>query len=365
MQMEPPLRRSSTTAVALLLNAIPSAAQQDSPSAALPAQPADQAITLSWTPIAAVARYELWSWNSNDDLQQLGGDNLTAAAYTHTGLTLGAAYYYQIRAIDADGQVGVWSQRISVSLPSALAPPARTASASESAVVLSWNAVPGAARYELWIWWRDDTGWQKLGGDYLTADAYTHAGIIPGVTCYYQARAVNADGVTGPWSQQVSAEPSQVPPTGAASTPASSPSPAPSASPTLSTESSPASTPTATPLVPLMTHSLLVTGDAPPVLVAQATTSSTTSGSPRQSRRPQPTLRPPPHRNYRTAPRPRAGALRVPPPPTIPYNPYAPIAAVIRITANHPNPIRPQFRHPRRPTDPQPSRQRRRPPNHS
>lgn len=332
MQMEPPLRRSSTTAVALLLNAIPSAAQQDSPSAALPApglpaQPADQAITLSWTPIAAVARYELWSWNSNDDWQQLGGDNLTAAAYTHTGLTLGAAYYYQIRAIDADGQVGVWSQRISVSLPSALAPPALTASASESAVVLSWKAVPGAARYELWIWWRDDTGWQKLGGDYLTADAYTHAGIIPGVTCYYQARAVNAAGVTGPWSQQVSAEPSQVPPTGAASTPASSPSPAPSASPTLSTESSPASTPTATPLVPLMTHSLLVTGDAPPVLVAQATKSSTTSGSPRQSRRPQPTLRPPPHR----APSPRRGAPR----PASPNNPLQPLRPHRRRNTNH------------------------------
>ena len=285
--MGPPPRRPSTTAgalllavLALLLNAIPSAAQQIPPSGALPApeltaQPADQAITLSWTPIAGAARYELWTWWRDDTgWQQLGGDNLTAAAYTHNGLTPGAAYYYQIRAIDAGGQVGLWSQRISVSLPTNLAAPALTASASESAVELSWDAVPGAARYELWTWWRDDTGWQQLGGDNLTAAAYTHAKIAPGVTYYYQARAVNAAGVAGPWSRQLSAVPTQQPPTGAASTPASSPSPAPSATPTQSTAPAPAATPTATPtatpLVPLMTHSLLVTGDAPPVLVAQA-----------------------------------------------------------------------------------------------
>ncbi len=276
--MPRPSLRASATAAALLLALLAilllqrTAAAQQSPLPApeLTAQPADQAITLSWTPIAGAARYELWTWNSTDEWQQLGGDNLTAAAYTHTGLTPGAAYYYQIRAIHAGGQVGVWSQRISLSLPTNLAAPALTANASESAVELSWDAVPGAARYELWTWWRDDTGWLQLGGDNLTAAAYTHAGLAPGVTYYYQARAVNAAGVAGPWSQQLSAVPTQQPPTGAASTPASSPSPAPSATPTQSTAPAPAATPTATPLVPLMTHSLLVTGDAPPVLVAQA-----------------------------------------------------------------------------------------------
>ena len=68
--MAPSPRRARATVAALLLAVIaillltnPSAAQETSPSAALlapelTAQPADRAISLTWTPIAAAARYE-------------------------------------------------------------------------------------------------------------------------------------------------------------------------------------------------------------------------------------------------------------------------------------------------------------------
>jgi len=45
-----------------------------------------------------------------------------------------------------------------------LAAPALTAQATASGVVLSWEGVAGAVRYELLTWWANDPGWQALGG---------------------------------------------------------------------------------------------------------------------------------------------------------------------------------------------------------
>ena len=234
---------------------------------------------LTWSTVPGAVRYELWTWwDTETGWQQLGGDDLTATSYSHTGLAAGTAYYYQMRAVNDAGEVGVWSHQVSVSLPGDLAAPALTASASASAVDLSWNAVAGAYRYELWTWWDETTGWQQLGGDNLTDAGFSHTGLIAGLTYYYQIRAVNAAGVASPWSQQVSLTVTEDQSSAQTPTPTSAPSPiststtAPTATPTATPTALPAQAPTATPtpLVPLSSHSLSVTGLSAPVLYAQA-----------------------------------------------------------------------------------------------
>ena len=54
--------------------------------------------------MAGAVRYELWVWDSVNEWQQLGGDNLSGTAYTHTGVTAGTTYYYAIRAVNAGGR---------------------------------------------------------------------------------------------------------------------------------------------------------------------------------------------------------------------------------------------------------------------
>ena len=83
-----------------------------------------------------------------------------------------------------------------------LAAPELTARTVAGAVELSWNAVPGAARYELSTWWASDPGWQPLGGDSLTGTAYTHTDVAAGTTYYYAIRAVNAAGDTSDWLEE-------------------------------------------------------------------------------------------------------------------------------------------------------------------
>ncbi len=59
-----------------------------------------------------------------------------------------------------------------------LSAPGLTLDASEDAIELSWTAVIGAKRYELWVWTSAD-GWQQIGGDNLNE---THTDVAVGTT---------------------------------------------------------------------------------------------------------------------------------------------------------------------------------------
>ena len=85
-----------------------------------------------------------------------------------------------------------------------LSVPALTAEAAGSVVELSWTAVGGAVRFELWVWDRVNE-WQQHGGDNLSGTAYTHSDLTAGTKYYYTIRAVNAGGETSDWAPYPSA----------------------------------------------------------------------------------------------------------------------------------------------------------------
>ena len=198
---------------------------------ALTAEAGESAVGLSWGAVQGAERYEPWVWTSADGWQQIGEDDLTGTTYSHVGLTAGTTYYYTVRAVNAAGETGPWSEYASVTFEPSLAAPTLTAQSGEGAVELSWGTVQGAERYELWAWTSAD-GWQQIGGDNLTGTTYSHVGLTAGTTYYYTVRAVNAASETSAWSEYVSATPQQVqPPQDLQYTP--TPTPTPNAGPTL------------------------------------------------------------------------------------------------------------------------------------
>ncbi len=70
----------------------------------------DSQVDLSWNGISGAVRYELWAWENVDGWQPIGGDNLTGTSHQHTGLSAGDSFYYAVRAVDAQGNTGPWSQ---------------------------------------------------------------------------------------------------------------------------------------------------------------------------------------------------------------------------------------------------------------
>ena len=213
------------------------------------------AIELNWAEVAGADRYELMTWWAEDPGWQGVGGSLRGTSYTHRGLTPGRTYYYAIRAIDANGVEGAWTDKpyphATVPEPSThtptptptpagptptptptpasagptptLAPagptptptptptanetgtlPAPTLSATyagATTIKLVWSEVPGADWYELWTWWDSDPGWQ-LVDDRLQGASYSHRGLTPGRAYHYAIRAINASGVEGAWTPE-------------------------------------------------------------------------------------------------------------------------------------------------------------------
>ena len=252
-------------------------------------------VSLSWNTVSGAVRYELWVWWDSDvDWQRLDGGGLTGTSFTHSVLSEGTTYHYAVRAIDATGTAGAWSEYANVTVPEALmatstptstptatpesppastptptptasnlSAPALTAKAGDSVVELTWTPVTGAVRYELWVWRDSASGWQRLDDGSLTGISFTHRGVSPGTTYFYAVQAVSAGGELGEWSQFANASAGQAPI--ATHTPTASTQTVATATPT--STATLAATPTATPSV---AGSVL----SKPVLTAEAAASS-------------------------------------------------------------------------------------------
>ena len=160
--------------------------------------------TLKWDKVAGAAKYEVYRARSKD------GDYIKYSTQTSTGytnsayLTSGSMYYYKVRALDANGTAGPWSDVVAVTCRLGLTAPSVTGgNDSQGRPTLKWNAVTGAAKYEVYRA-------RSLNGDYIkystvTGTSYTNTSYIEnGTTYYYKVRALDANGTAGAWSSVVS-----------------------------------------------------------------------------------------------------------------------------------------------------------------
>ena len=160
--------------------------------------------TLKWDKVAGAAKYEVYRARS------LNGDyikysTVTGTSYTNSSyIENGNTYYYKVRALDANGTAGPWSDVVAVTCRLGLTAPTVTGgNDSQGRPTLKWKAVTGAAKYEVYRA-------RSLNGDYIkystvTGTSYTNISYIEnGNTYYYKVRALDANGTAGAWSSIVS-----------------------------------------------------------------------------------------------------------------------------------------------------------------
>ena len=196
------------------------------------------AVELSWTAVSEAASYDLRAWWAGaDGWQRIDGDRLTTVSFAHRDVAAGTKYFYIVAGVDSGGRRGPWSAQVEVAVPSTDVPtstptssqtptvtatatpgagtptptpswtatasapstPTLTAKASAHGIILIWQAVPNAVRYELLTWWAKDPGWQPIGGDSLTSTSYTHTTVTGGTNYFYTFRAVYASGEASGW----------------------------------------------------------------------------------------------------------------------------------------------------------------------
>ena len=160
--------------------------------------------TLKWDKVAGAAKYEVYrSYSQNGNYSKYSTQ--TSTGYTNSSyLTSGSTYYYKVRALDANGTAGAWSDVVAVTCRLGLSAPTVTGgNDSQGRPTLKWNAVTGAAKYEVYRA-------RSKNGDYIkystvTGTSYTNTSYIEnGNTYYYKVRALKSDGTAGAWSSVVS-----------------------------------------------------------------------------------------------------------------------------------------------------------------
>ncbi len=167
-------------------------------------------IKVTWSAVTGASGYVVYRATSSTGTYASVG-TATSTSFTNTSIATGITYYYKVRAYRLVGSTKVYSSysaaaytTTGIGYPTTI----RAARASSSSIKVTWSAVSGATRYELW---RSTSS----GGTYtlvaVTASLYyTNGNLTTGRTYYYKVRAYHLEGTTkvyGPWSKVVYAKP--------------------------------------------------------------------------------------------------------------------------------------------------------------
>jgi len=159
--------------------------------------------TLAWQPVSGASSYNLYYTRGSSVTITTGAKvSGVSSPYTVSPLGFGTEYAFILTAVTAAGESApspVATATPAIPAPAGLAVGAATSSSMD----VSWNAVSGAAGYELY---RDTSA----TGSFTTlayngvSTAATVGGLSPATTYYFKARAFDSSGTTASWSSVVS-----------------------------------------------------------------------------------------------------------------------------------------------------------------
>ena len=159
--------------------------------------------TLTWKVVTGAAKYEVYRAR-NKDGDYIKYSTVTGTSYTNTSyIENGNTYYYKVRALKSDGTAGAWSSVVSVTYKQTLSAPAVTGgNDAQGRPTLTWKAVSGAAKYEVYRARSKDGDYIKYST--VTGTSYTNTSYLAnGTTYYYKVRALKANGTASAYSSVV------------------------------------------------------------------------------------------------------------------------------------------------------------------
>ena len=191
-------------------NQYPVSATDFDPNAPLP--PAAPTVTmtysdsgkpkLTWNAVSGATSYRVFRSESRGSGYSLLGTT-TATSYVNTGAAVGKTYYYRVKAVNSVGTSGysnIVSGKAKTAAPAA--PSVTIGNSSTGKPQLTWKAVSGAVKYEVYRSTRQNSGYSLLGT--TTSTSYVNTGASTGTTYYYRVKAVNRNGMASGYSNIVS-----------------------------------------------------------------------------------------------------------------------------------------------------------------
>jgi hypothetical protein len=155
---------------------------------------------LFWTSVPGADRYYVWIGLSDKDTVYETSSPLPSVTIPAGTLTSGVTYTWAVRVENSSQVSGLWSpdSTFTLAIPSGIGVPSLTAPAPEVVLstlnpTFSWQTIPGATRYDLWI--DKGTSDTKVYEVSVTATSWTVpvGTLVAGQTYWWSVIAGNAD----------------------------------------------------------------------------------------------------------------------------------------------------------------------------
>lgn len=145
-------------------------------------------IQLTWGSVSGAAKYQVY-YSTNADFSGAKVFTTTKTSMNHTGAVAGTTYYYKVRAVTSNGKASAFSSVLQLTCAPSAPQISGTGYNSAGKPKITWSAVKGADRYEVYVSTSENGTYRKLT---TTAKcSVIHTGAVSGRTYYYKLRAVN------------------------------------------------------------------------------------------------------------------------------------------------------------------------------
>ncbi len=161
----------------------------------------DTTPTLSWDAVPGAAGYEVQIADSEARVASATAVEVSETSYTPTtALVNKQTHYWRVRAKNGDGQYGAWSAVLTLAVNIGAVTGLSPSSTADTTPALSWNAVPGAAGYEVQIA-ASEAGLANAQAVEVSGTSYTPAtALTNNQPHYWRVRAKDGDEQYGTWS---------------------------------------------------------------------------------------------------------------------------------------------------------------------
>ena len=143
---------------------------------------------IKWTAVAGASQYEVYRSGSKDGTYTLLGTT-TATNYTDNKANAGYTYYYKVKAVSKVSSGANSYYSVVIGATCHCARPSVKITTSNGSPRLTWNAVTGAAKYEVYRATSKNGSYTKM---FTTSNlSYTNTSAKAGTTYYYKVKAVS------------------------------------------------------------------------------------------------------------------------------------------------------------------------------
>jgi fibronectin type 3 domain-containing protein len=165
----------------------------------------NQSVTLSWTASTGATSYNVYRGMSpGGEGNSPVATNVSTTTYTDLNLTNGTTYYYQVTAVNGNGE-SARSTEVSAVPTTGTAPPAPTGLVTvpnDGQVLLSWTPSSGGMSYNVYRATSPGGQGSTPLATGLPTPKYSDVAVTNGTTYYYKVTAVNASAESGPSNEE-------------------------------------------------------------------------------------------------------------------------------------------------------------------